>query len=83
MVLYSLSYDLRKNKNYKISYAELEKFKSVRILESLYSFKKNNINVEALRNHFNKIMDIDDGLIVMEIIDWATINTEASPKGLF
>jgi len=49
----------------------------------LYSFKKNNINVEALRNHFNKIMDIDDGLILMEIIDWATINTEASPKGLF
>jgi CRISPR/Cas system-associated endoribonuclease Cas2 len=80
MALYSLSYDLRKKKDYKALYEELEKFNSVRILESLYSFKRNNTNAKALRNHFNKIIDIDDGLIVMEITDWATINTETSPQ---
>ena len=80
MALYSLSYDLRKSKDYKSLYTELEKFNSVKILESLYTFKRNNTNAEALRNYFSKIIDEDDGLIVMEITDWATINTEASPQ---
>lgn len=82
MALYFLEYDLRKQRDYQILYNELKSFDAIRILKSLWCFKRFNTTSEGLRNHFKQFIDSDDGLIVAEITDWATINTEGNPKQL-
>lgn len=82
MALYFLEYDLRKQRDYAALTAELKRFNATRILKSLWCFHSNNTTAVALRDHFRKFIDADDGLIVAGITDWATIRTEASPPQL-
>jgi len=82
MALYFLEYNLRKQRDYKKLYDEIANFGAVRILESLCCFKRINTNSENLRNHFAQFIDKDDGLIIAEVTDWATINTKSSPNKL-
>jgi len=82
MALYFLEYDLRKQKDYQKLYDELKKFNAIRILESLWCFNRMNTNAEGLRNYFKDFIDSDDGIIVAEISDWATIKTLGNPNQL-
>lgn len=82
MALFFLEYDLRKTRDYQKLYAELANFSAVRVLESLWCFKRFNITSAGLRDHFKKFIDADDGLIVMERTDWASYKTLATPKQL-
>lgn len=82
MALYFLEYDLRKQRNYKPLYEELARLKAVRILESLWCFKRINTNTTGLRNHFMTFVDNDDGLTVSEVTSWATFNAQGMPSQL-
>lgn len=80
MALYMLEYDLRKARDYQPLYDELARFNARRVLYSLWAFERINTNPENLRNHFHRFIDPDDGLIVMEVADWASIRVLALPK---
>lgn len=82
MALYFLSYDLRKGKDYQKMYDELANFKAVRVLESLWCFNRINTTAGNLRDHFQKFIDTDDGLVVIESVNWGTYNTLGTPKDL-
>ena len=82
MALFFLSYDLRKARNYQTLYDELKRFEAVLVLESLWCFKRFNTNANGLTNHFRKFIDTDDGLIVIEASDWASVNTLGTPNDL-
>lgn len=82
MALYFLSYDLRNERDYQTLYDELERFHAVRILESDWCFNRANTDTVALRDHFKKFIDKDDGLCVSEVSSWATYNAQGTPKDL-
>lgn len=82
MALYFVEYDLRKNKNYDGLINELEKFKAVRYLKSAWCLERYNTTAEYLRDYFKNFIDADDGLMVAEINNWASINTESNPNKL-
>lgn len=82
MALYFLTYDLRKTKNYQTLYDELEKFDAVRVLKSTWCFNRVNTSASGLRDYFRKYIDSDDGLLVDESSNWATVNVEGTPKNL-
>lgn len=82
MALYFLSYDLRNQRDYQSLYDELEEFKAVRILESLWCFKRINTTAGKLRDYFKKFIDSDDGLSVSEVVNWGTFNAQKTPNDL-
>ena len=82
MALYFLTYDLREESDYDSLYKELEAFKAIRILESTWCFRRFNTNAEELCNHFKKFIDSDDGLIVSQVTDWASIRVLQNPNDL-
>ncbi len=82
MTLYFISYDLRNNRDYQTLYNELGKFNAIRILESMWCFKKLNTNAGSLRDHFKSFIDSDDGLMVSEVITWAGRGLDGSPNNL-
>jgi len=82
MALYTLSYDLRNQRNYQALYDELVEFDAVRILESHWCFKRANTSVSSLRDHFGKLIDSDDGLFVAEVSNWASRKTDGNPNDL-
>lgn len=82
MALYFIEYDLRKQRNYKELYDELARLGAVRILESLWCFKRANTSTINLRDHFKRFIDNDDGVIISEVSDWASYGTQATPNKL-
>ena len=82
MALYFLTYDLRKAKNYQKLYNELKEFDSVRILESTWCFNRFDTTAKELRTYFKQFIDPDDGIIVSEISNWASYNTNGTPSDL-
>lgn len=82
MALYFLDYDLREEKDYKKLYDELESFNAVKVLDSLWCFKRLNTNPKGLRDYFKDFLDKDDGLSVSEVSDWATLRAEKTPNDL-
>lgn len=82
MSLYFLSYDKRSDSNYQRLHDELESFSAKRILESTWCFNRFNTNCENLRNHFRTFLDSNDGLMVSEVIDWASVGTLNTPNDL-
>lgn len=82
MALYFLSYDLRKQKDYQTLLDELGKFNAVRILKSDWCFSREKTTTVELRDHFIKFIDKDDGLIVSQVNNWASFNTEKTPNDL-
>lgn len=79
MALYFLSYDLRKSRNYQPLYDELAKLNATRVLESLWAFTHADTNCTAVRDYFRQFIDADDGLIVIQAVDWATWNVDKKP----
>lgn len=82
MALFFITYDLRKSRNYQSLYDELEKFNAVRILESTWCFNRLNTNAKGLRDYFKKFIDADDGLMISDVTDWASIKVDGSPNDL-
>lgn len=83
MALFFLEYDLRApHRDYQNLYDELAKFSAVQILESLWCFNRINTNAAGLRNHFSQFIDQNDGIIVSQIADWASVGTNAVPHDL-
>lgn len=82
MALYFVNYDLRQERDYQALYDALEALGAVRLLESVWCFNQDNTTATAMRNHFRKILDLDDGLLVSEVSEWATRKTMASPYDL-
>ena len=80
--LYYLSYDLIKRKDYQTLYAELEKFRAKRVLESVWCFKYEDNNTEALRDYFTKFIDNDDRILVIKSAHWAGKNLMFNPNNL-
>jgi hypothetical protein len=80
MASFVLSYDLRNQRDYQPLWDELARFNAVRVLESLWWFERYQTKAAGLRDHFRQFLDQDDGLMVMEITDWATIRARALPK---
>lgn len=79
MGLYFLSYDLRKARNYQPLYDELAKFNATRVLESVWCFERLNITSAGLRDYFARLIDGDDGLLVVECKGWAAQRPLANP----
>lgn len=79
-VVYFVSYDLIKNKDYQILYDELSRFRAKRVLESVWCLRYGQNNSMALRDYFRKFIDSDDRLLVIESIDWAGINLIVDPN---
>lgn len=79
---YFISYDLRGERNYQKLYDELERFKAIKVLESLYCISYQDGKTEILRDHFKKFIDKDDGLIVILSAHWAGVNLDNSPNDL-
>jgi len=83
MKLFFLSYDLRNKRDYKTLYDEFKKFNAVRILESTWCFKLQDSNTaEKVREYFRQFIDKDDAIIVSQIADWASYNTDGNPSQL-
>lgn len=83
MALFFLEYDLRKpNRDYQSLYEELGEFGAVQILESLWCFNRVNTDAQGLRDHFSQFIDKNDGVIVSQVSDWASIGTNAVPHDL-
>lgn len=82
MALYFLEYDLRKQRNYKPLYDALATFGAVRILESLWCFNRDNTSAVGLRDYFRKLIDSDDGIVVSQVLEWASFNTQGTPAQL-
>lgn len=76
MALYCLTYDLRKTRNYQTLYDELTQFKAVRVLESVWFFHRQNTDAMNLCKHYMRFTDKDDGLVVIEVSDWATFKVD-------
>ncbi|MDD3323254.1 MAG: hypothetical protein PHS59_17610 [Paludibacter sp.] len=82
MTKYFICYDLRNSRDYQKLYTELEKYKAIQILESLYCIKYQDDKTEELRDHFKKFIDKDDGLIIIKSAYWAGFNLDKSPNDL-
>lgn len=82
MALYTLTYDLRNSRDYDKLYEKLDEFNAVKVLESTWCFKRINTTASNLRDVFKKIVDSDDGIFVCQVSDWATRNTDGTPKDL-
>ena len=82
MALYFLSYDLRAERDYQTLYDKLNEFDAVRVLESIWCFKRVDISAIRLRDYFKQFIDADDGLLVSESAAWAVFNTDGSPSNL-
>lgn len=82
MGLYFIEYDLRKQRNYKPLYDELASFGAVRVLESLWCFNRVNTTTVNLRDHFRRLIDNDDGIILSEVSNWASYGTQGNPQNL-
>ncbi|CAG9247006.1 conserved hypothetical protein [Burkholderia diffusa] len=79
MALYFLSYDVRKANNYEELYSELEKFKAVNVLESVWSFERNHTTAAELREHFKRFVKPNDGMLVIKATEWASQSLDGKP----
>ena len=74
---YVISYDLLKpGQNYEKLWAELERFKAKRVLESQWVIRRSNTTAKNLRDHFKEFVDANDRLLIVCIddSDWAGRN---------
>lgn len=81
-VLYFISYDLIKTKDYPKLYDELEKFKAKRVLESVWGFRYESGKSGDLRDHFAKFIDKDDRLLVIQSNGWSSRNLLFNPNNI-
>lgn len=79
-VLYYLSYDLVKEKDYEKLYEELELIGAKRVLESVWCFRYAKGKSSDLIDRFKKFIDSDDRLLIVESAGSAWINLLSDPN---
>jgi CRISPR/Cas system-associated endoribonuclease Cas2 len=79
MALYFVDYDLRKQADYNKLYDALESLGANRILESMWAFNHNSTSCSEVRDHLMQFIDIDDGLVVSRVVDWAAYKASKVP----
>nr|BDD43703.1 hypothetical protein 11 [bacterium] len=79
MALYFLSYDLRKSRDYQPLYDQLAAFAATRVLESVWCFQRTNTDCANLTNFFRKLLDADDGLLLIDAKQWAGLKLDGNP----
>lgn len=83
MALFFIEYDLRKRKDYPELIAELERIGAIRYLKSGWCVQRaETVTARALREHIQKFIDADDGLMVAKISDWSSWAAEKTPNDL-
>ena len=80
--LFFIDYDLRKERDYQTLYDELNRLKAIQVLESCWCLRIKGSSAVEIRDHFKKFIDINDGIMVSEISDWASYNTNGHPNQL-
>ena len=73
IIVFLISYDLIKQKDYERLFAALKQLGAVRVLLSAWAVKCNTNSV-TLRNYLRAFIDNDDRLVVMQFSDWAALN---------
>mgnify|MGYP001013421528 CR=1 FL=1 len=79
MALYFVDYDLRKQRDYQKLYDQLNELRATRVLESLWVFSHGNTSCTQVRDHLLQFVDADDGLVVSQVVDWATYKPLKAP----
>ena len=77
-----ISYDLRApGRDYQALYDELASMNAVPLLESQWLFPRYNTSCISLRNHYQRFIDANDGLLVAEFdgADWAGYGLTTDP----
>ena len=87
MQLFNITYDLRakrkgEKRNYQPLYDALEALGAERVLESTWSVSVSGHTVVSLKNRLRKHIHSNDGLLVTEVCDWATYNTDNAPDDI-
>lgn len=82
MALYSLTYDLVKQRNYQKLYDELGQMGAIRVTESQWYFNRINATCQGLRDYFLNFVDGDDRIMVAEVTVWAGRNLLGDPNKL-
>lgn len=82
---YLITYDLRRARNYQPLYDQLDTWKAVSLLESVWLVDRQG-TASDVRDALGKHIDNDDGLAVLELVtnfDWGTRGVaEAANKWL-
>jgi len=83
VALFLISYDLRKKseRDYKTLYALLKRWKAKEVLESVWKLRVTDSSCEAIGSGLAKQIHKDDGLIVIEVKDWAELNPLMTLEG--
>lgn len=83
-MLYTISYDLRKKRDYQKLYDELENLGAKRCLRSFWIVKRTGTTTVGLRDYLRNFIDEDDGLFIAALGDgdWASFKVESTPKDL-
>jgi hypothetical protein len=83
MRLFFIEYDLRKRKDYPELIGELTRIGAIRMLKSSWCVNRaDTVTAKALREHLEKFIDADDGLMVSQVADWSCRGVEKSPHNL-
>ena len=82
MALFFLEYELRKPRDYRRFYDEVDRFGAVRVLTCLWCFRNAESDAATLRNHFAQFMDADDAIVVVEVASWAARGALTHPNKL-
>lgn len=82
MVKYFISFDDNNNKNYENLMSELNKFNAIEVMDSLYCIRFQDEKTDELRNHFQKFIEKEDGLLLIKSAYWAGFNLMSNPNEL-
>ena len=82
MALYFVSYDLRKARDYQKLFDALEGLNAKRMLKSEWCLRHSNSSCVLLRDYLKQFIDSDDGLMVSEVANWASIGVSTTPNNL-
>lgn len=77
---YFIIYDLRRQRDYQPLWAELARLGARRTLESTWCLERSGTTTAALRDHFRRFIDSDDGLLVVQASHWAGTELLANPS---
>jgi hypothetical protein len=77
-----ISYDLRKpGRDYAPLWNEIKRFGGRRVLESLWQFQSEYTS-KQIRDHFLRFVDTNDGVLVMNVGDWAGMRLASNPSSM-
>jgi hypothetical protein len=82
MSLYFVSYDFRRSRSYQPFLDALKALKAVRVSENIWCLFRLNTTAQQLADYLMQLLDAYDGLMVTQVSDWASFNTDGHPNDL-